>query len=193
MLRRQYVADVICCCGVQTGLCRHTYHSAHLHGLAGFFTQGQLIKLHECLPEGCIEYVEEDIKVILPCCWCCKLAGMSNSVSSHVVRKCQEHACNLIGRPMQLVIYVMIDIMCVACSSAWCMVHCALCIVHCALCIVHCALCIVHCALCIVHCALCIVHCALCSVLCALCSVHCAVPIHDLIWTASGFAYTCCL
>ncbi|KAL0055148.1 hypothetical protein WJX82_007705 [Trebouxia sp. C0006] len=44
------------------GLCRHTYQSPHLHGLAGSFTQGQLMRLQECLPEGCIDYVEEDVK-----------------------------------------------------------------------------------------------------------------------------------
>ncbi len=83
-----------CCCGVQTGLCRHTYQSPHLHGLAGSFTQCQLMRLQECLPEGCIDYVEEDVKVILPCHWHCQLSGISNFVSSHVVRKWQEHACN---------------------------------------------------------------------------------------------------
>ncbi len=92
----------VCCCGVQTGLCRHTYQSPHLHGLAGSFTQGQLMRLQECLPEGCVDYVEEDVKVILPCHLHCHLSGISNFVSSHVVRRCQEHACNPMRRLMQL-------------------------------------------------------------------------------------------
>ena len=108
----------ICCCGVQAGLCRHMYQSPHLHGLAGSFTQGQLLRLQECLPEGCVDYVEEDVKVIRSCCWYCKLAGISNSVSSHVVRKCQEHARKSIRRLMQLVMYVAVDTTYVARSYA---------------------------------------------------------------------------
>ena len=72
------------------------------------------MRLQECLPEGCIDYVEEDVKVILPChctatamhctamhCHAtamplsCQLTcGISTTLRSHVVRKCQEHACN---------------------------------------------------------------------------------------------------
>ena len=46
------------------GLCRHVYRS-HLLGLAGSFSQGQLADLKRCLPNDCVDYVEEDVKVLL--------------------------------------------------------------------------------------------------------------------------------
>ena len=45
------------------GLCRHVYRS-HILGLAGSFDQRQLTDLKRCLPEDCVDYVEEDMKVL---------------------------------------------------------------------------------------------------------------------------------
>lgn len=35
----------------------------HILGLAGSFSQGQLTDLKRCLPDDCIDYIEEDVKV----------------------------------------------------------------------------------------------------------------------------------
>ena len=45
------------------GLCRHVYKS-HILGLAGSFSEGQLADLKRCLPDDCVDYVEEDVKVL---------------------------------------------------------------------------------------------------------------------------------
>ena len=52
---------VLVCCAA---LCRHVYRSRIL-GLAGSFSQGQLADLKRCLPDDFIDYVEEDVKVVL--------------------------------------------------------------------------------------------------------------------------------
>lgn len=49
------------CCA---GLCRHVYRS-HILGLAGSFSQGQLADLERCLPLNFVDYIEEDVKVML--------------------------------------------------------------------------------------------------------------------------------
>ena len=45
------------------GLCRHVYQGPKLQGLAASLTERQVADLHRCLPEGCIDYIEEDVKV----------------------------------------------------------------------------------------------------------------------------------
>lgn len=62
------------------GLCRHVYHG-HTQGLAASFTQDQLAMLHNCLPEGCIAYAEEDVQVMLAVSCC---GALSSKISSCV-------------------------------------------------------------------------------------------------------------
>ena len=45
------------------GFCRHVFNN-HILGLAGSFSQGQLTDLKRCLPDDCIDYIEEDVKVL---------------------------------------------------------------------------------------------------------------------------------
>ena len=52
---------VLVCCAA---LCRHVYRS-HILGLAGSFSQEQLADLKRCLPDGSVDYIEEDVQVML--------------------------------------------------------------------------------------------------------------------------------
>ena len=55
-----HVQNVQVCC--VAGLCRHIYDS-HILGLAGSFSQAQLADFRRCLPDDCIDYIEEDVQV----------------------------------------------------------------------------------------------------------------------------------